>query len=241
MEDLNIKHRVTSYDCGADHLLKPDCFMQYCQEAAETHASANDLGYEWSMSNHLIWVEVQGDFRFIRRPSWKEEVTIRSNTGKASALQARRFVELIDKDGNSIAQADLLWVLIDVETRRPTPFKRLSHVNIPDECPAQIDEQLEIATEFSQTATSEFVAPRRDVDFNGHINNSAYLTWVLETLPTDFLPGADPYRVRVNFKRETFAGHPICIEHRLAGNQTQHSITSDGELRAEVIIEWKEA
>lgn len=239
MEDLNIKHRVTSYDCGADHLLKPDCFMQYCQEAAETHASANDLGYEWSMSNHLIWVEVQGDFRFIRRPSWKEEVTICSNTGKASALQARRFVELIDKDGNSIAQADLLWVLIDVKTRRPTPFKRLSHVNIPEECPALIHEPLQPTTEFSRIEHADFVAPRRDVDFNGHINNSAYLTWVLETLPADMQPQASPYRIRVNFKRETFAGHPISIEHRLSGNQTQHSITSDGELRAEVIIEWQ--
>ena len=239
MEDLNITHTVTSYECGANHLLKPDMFMQYCQEAAETHASRNNLGYDWSMSNGLIWVEVQGDFRFFRYPRWKEEVTVRSNTGKASALQARRFVELLDKDGNILAQADLLWVLIDVDSRRPMPFKKImDRVNIPEACPALITEEWQIADEASETATVEFVAPKRDIDFNGHINNSAYLTWVLDTLPEAMHPTATPTRMRINFKRETFAGHPITIEHKHTGNQTQHTITSDGELRATIILEW---
>lgn len=239
MDDLNITHHVTSYECGADHLLKPDMFMQYCQEAAETHASSNNLGYDWSMSNGLIWVEVQGDFRFIRYPRWKEEVSIRSNTGKASALQARRFVELTDKEGNVLAQADLLWVLIDVNSRRPMPFKKiLDRVNIPDACPALIDSDLQEAENVSDTATVAFTAPRRDIDFNGHINNSAYLTWVLDTLPDHMIPSANPTRMRINFKRETFAGHPIAIEHQRAGNQTRHTITSDGELRALIVLEW---
>ena len=241
MEDLNITHCVASYECGADRCLKPDSFMHYCQEAAEIHASRNNLGYEWGASNNLIWVEVQGDFRFIRRPQWKEEITIRTNTGKASALQARRFVELRDKEGHVLAQADLLWVLIDVNTRRPMPFKRLTNaINIPEACPAIIDQVLEPATEFIRTESAEFTAPRRDVDFNGHINNSAYLTWVLDTLPEDMAPAAAPARVRINFKKETFAGQPIRIEHRLAaGKQTRHTVTSDGELRAELIIVWE--
>lgn len=239
MQDLNISHSVTSYECGANHLLKPDIFMQYCQEAAETHAAGNDMGYDWSIRNGLIWVEVQGDFRIIRAPKWKEEVRIRSNTGKASALQARRFVELLDKEGNVLAQADLLWVLIDVNTRRPMPFKKImDRVNIPDACPALIDTELQLADTYSETAMVEFTAPRRDIDFNGHINNSAYLTWVLDTLPEPMQPTAAPTRMRINFKRETFAGHPIAIEHKRAGNQTRHTITSGGELRAEIVLEW---
>lgn len=240
MQDLNVKHTVTSYECGADHQLKPDMFMQYCQEAAETHASRNNLGYDWSISNGLIWVEVQGDFRIIRSPRWKEEISIRSNTGKASALQARRFVEVRDAEDNVLAQADLLWVLIDVNSRRPMPFKRiLDKVNIPDACPALIEDELKPSTEYSDTATTEFPAPRRDIDFNGHINNSAYLTWVLDTLPDAMRPGSIPARFRVNFKRETFVGHPIRIEHKRHGNQTYHAICSDAELRAEIVIEWQ--
>lgn len=238
MNDLNITHTVTSYECGADHLLKPASFMHFCQEAAETHASGNNLGYEWSISNGMIWVEVQGDFEFVRRPSWKEVVRLRSNTGKASALQARRFVEMSDMEGNIIARADLMWVLIDVNSRRPIPLKR-AMAQMPDECPAIIETKMEPAEEFERTETVEMVAPRRDVDFNGHINNGSYLIWALETLPEDMQPGAAPRRFRINFKRETFAGTAISVEHRLAGKQTQHSIVGEGELRAELIIDWE--
>lgn len=238
MQDINIQHSVTSYECGADHLLKPASFMHFCQEVAETHASSNNLGYEWSTTNGMIWVEVQGDFEFVRRPSWKEPVNLRSNTGKASALQARRFVEMSDTEGNVIARADLMWVLIDINSRRPIPLKK-AMAQMPDECPAIISEPLTLATEFSQSATVEMIAPRRDVDFNGHINNGSYLIWTLETLPEELCPGKAPRRFRINFKRETFAGQQIRIEHRIAGKQTQHSIYSGDELRAEIVIEWE--
>ena len=61
----------------------------------------------------------------------------------------------------------------------------------------------------------------------------------LETLPENLTPGAAPKRFRINFKRETFAGTAISIEHRLAGKQTQHCITGEGELRAEIVIDWE--
>jgi acyl-ACP thioesterase len=119
------------------------------------------------------------------------------------------------------------------------PFKKImDRVNIPEACPALITEEWQIAEEAEETATADFAAPKRDIDFNGHINNSAYLTWVLDTLPESMQPTATPTRMRINFKRETFAGHHITIEHKRTGNQTRHTITSDGELRASIILEW---
>lgn len=238
MKDIHLQHSITSYECGADHLLKPASFMHFCQEVAETHASGNNLGYEWSIRNGMIWVEVQGDFEFVRRPSWKEQVSLRSNTGKATALQARRFVEMSDAEGRVIARADLMWVLIDVKSRRPIPLKR-AMAEMPDECPAIISTPLEEASDFELSESVNMVAPRRDVDFNGHINNGSYLIWALETLPEHMQPSTAPRRIRIQFKRETFAGAPICIQHRLAGKQTQHSIMSEGELRAEICIDWE--
>lgn len=237
MEDLKIAHKITSYECGADLLLKPECFLLYCQEMAESHASQNDFGYDGAMAHNMIWVEVQGEFEFLRRPRWKELVTLRTNTGKASALQARRFVEMSDADGQVIARADLMWVLIDVRTRRPMPLKR-AEVNMPAECPPTIQEPLPAFAEegADSVGCSYLVAPRRDVDFNGHINNSAYLTWVLDSLPD--LPGDSPARIRVHYKRETHAGETLRIEHSRAGAYTRHRIIGGDQLRAEVLLEW---
>ena len=242
MNDLLLTHSVTSYECSADHLLKPECFMLLCQEMAELHAEQNGLGYDWSVSNHMVWVEVQGTFEFIRRPQWKEKVTMRTNTGKASALQARRFVEMTDESGKVIARADLLWVLIDITSRRPIPLKRAG-LEMTEDCPAITDpfpkaEPVEEGTA-APYAPAHFTALRRDVDFNGHINNSAYLTWTLDTMPAELAADRAPARINIQFKHETFAGQPVSAEHRAESETiTRHRIVSEGVLRAEIGIEW---
>ena len=238
MEDLTLSHVITSYECGADLLLKPECMLLFAQEMAESHASRNNLGYDWVFAHNMIWVEVQGEFEFLRRPRWKEQVTLRTNTGKASALQARRFVEMCDAEGQVIARSDLMWVLIDINSRRPMPLKR-AEVDMPLECSPTISEPLPAfpEQEASSLGTGYLVASRRDVDFNGHINNTAYLTWVLDTLPQ--APGAAPRRLRINYKRESHAGETLSIEHQVAGKYTRHVVTGGGAVRAEVLVEWE--
>ena len=237
MDDLSLSHKITSYECGADLLLKPECFLLFCQEMAESHASINGFGYDQALAHNMIWVEVQGDFEFLRRPRWKEVVTLRTNTGKASALQARRFVEMSDAEGQVIARADLMWVLIDINSRRPMPLKR-AEVDIMTDCPPTITEPLSAFPDDQAVlkGTSYLVTSRRDIDFNGHINNSAYLTWALDSLPE--APGSSPRRIRIRYKHESQAGEAMSISHHTAGQLTRHIISGANTPRAELLLDW---
>lgn len=219
-------------------MLKPECFLLFCQEMAESHASQHDMGYDWVLKRNMIWVEVQGEFEIVRRPRWKEVVTLRTNTGKATALQARRFVEMKDEAGELIARADLMWVLIDIKSRRPMPLKR-AELDIEQACPPTITEPMPAfpAEEAESCGTACLVASRRDVDFNGHINNSSYLTWALDTLPK--APGATPRRICIRYKRESHAGEALAIEHRVAGKLSHHLISGGGDVRADLLLEWE--
>ena len=237
MEDLVLQHSITSYECGADLLLKPECYLLFCQEMAELHASHNKMGYDWVLEHGMIWVEVQGDFELLRRPRWKESVNLCTNTGKASPLQARRFVEMSDENGNIIGRADLMWVLIDIKTRRPMPLKR-AKLEVPETCPSTVQSAAPALPEeeAQDLGTAYMITSRRDVDFNGHINNSSYLTWVLDTLP--MAPGSAPRRIHVQYKRESMQGEPLSILHRGAGKTTEHLISGGGQLRARILLEW---
>ena len=238
MEDLTLTHTITSYECSADHLMKPEFFMHLCQEMAEEHADLNNLGYGWAVENHKIWVETRGNYEFFRRPGWKETISLRTNTGQAGAVQARRFVEMTDKDGNVLARADLLWVLIDIDTRRPFPIKRAQLSINGLECPP-ITEEL-VCPEWSEQplATCAHTASRRDIDFNGHINNSAYLVWALDTLPLELTPEGSPTRVHMAFRKECMLDTPVQVEHYRNGSYTHHVINSAEGIRAEVDILW---
>lgn len=238
MDDLILTHLVTSYECSADHLMKPEYFMHLCGEMAEAHASMNNLGYGWAVENHKIWVETRGNYEFYRRPAWKETITLRTNTGQASPLQARRFVEMTDAEGNVLARADLLWVLIDITTRRPFPLKRVDTPLLGLECPS-ITEELECPEWTAEPcASTPHTASRRDIDFNGHINNSAYLIWALDTLPEECTPDGTPARFRLAFRKECMLGAEVEIQHYRSGNFTHHVINSAEGVRAEVDILW---
>ncbi len=241
MEDFILTHKITSYECSADLMLKPECFLHLCQEMAESHASTLDFGYDWAIRSGIIWVELSGDFEFVRMPRWKEEVKLRTNTGKASALQAHRFVEMSDMEGNVLARADLYWALIDINSRRLVPLKRTSiHDTLADHSPAIITQELPEMpdTEEKKTFSSSLTSSRRDIDFNGHINNSAYLIWALDTLPQDVIPAGTLRRLRIAFKKESHANQPIDIAHTVNGNRTSHVLTSGDETRALVDILW---
>ncbi len=240
MEDLIITHRVASYECSADHLMKPEWFMLYCQEIAEMHAMKHGFGSDWAISQKVAWVEVMGDFEFFRRPTWKEEIQLRTNTGKASALQARRFVEMTAANGEVLARADLVWVLIDIERRRPVPFKRVQFVDDMPDCPCITSPMPEVPAipEGDAGSHAAFTAGQRDVDFNGHINNSAYLTWTLEAL-ADAHPGKELQRIHIAFRKECFAGDEMELCTHTTGNFTQHGVSSGGTTRAELVLAWQ--
>lgn len=238
MDDLLQIHRIASYECSDDSLMKPECYMLLCQEIAEEHAQRNGFGYDWGRKHGLIWVEAQGTFELLRRPRWKETVTLRTNTGRASALQARRFVEMQDETGAILARADLMWVLIDVNSRRPVPLKRVPFaVNTP--CEPTIAERTVPPFPEHPAATACFTAGRRDVDFNGHINNSAYLTWSLDTLPSAAQPGSIPVYYHIRFRKESMQGEELQIEHYGASQATKHIISCGDQARAEVHIFWE--
>ncbi len=238
MEDLVLSHSIASYECGADLLLKPEFYLLFCQEMAELHASRNKMGYDWVVEHGMIWVEVQGNFELLRRPKWKEQVSLRTNTGQASPLQARRFVEMRDREGEVIGRADLMWVIIDMNTRRPMPLKR-ADLDVPAACPPIITAELPKFPEdqAKDLGTAYLVTSRRDVDFNGHINNSAYLTWAIDTMPNP--PGCAPRRIHVTYKHESMMSEPLCIIHRAAGSLSQHRIEGGGKLRAVITMEWE--
>lgn len=238
MNDLTLPHRITSYECGADKLMKPECFQHFCQEMAEEHASAHGFGYDWVMSNRTAWVQVQGHYEIVRRPAWKETVYLRTNTGKASSLQAGRFVEMTDQEGNVLARADLQWVIIHFDTRRPVPPRRVG-LPLDKPCPV-LGTPLQEPTWPENSAMSvDICSSRRDVDFNGHINNSAYLIWALDTLPPELKPGTEVLRYRINFRGESHAGETMRISHYVQGCYTRHVITCGDEIRAEIAIEWQ--
>ncbi|WP_416993063.1 acyl-[acyl-carrier-protein] thioesterase, partial [Akkermansia sp.] len=169
---------VRSYESGPDGLMKPETVLHWLQEIAEAHASTLGFGYDFVMSRGLAWVEVRLDMAIRRRPAWKETVELRTCTAQASPLQARRNLEVRDAEGNGIIEASCLWAVIDIRRRRPVPLNKYI-TQFPEAPCDEIVSAVRLDMKNLQPEIREWTAERRDMDFNRHINNAAYLVWAL--------------------------------------------------------------
>ncbi len=220
--------------------MRPETLLHWIQDAAEAHASALGFGYGWGREQGLAWVETAVNLRMHRWPAWKETTTFRTWTGIASPVQARRRFELYDAEGILVAEADCLWVLIDMERRRPVPLKRMGRLLPAEECPAVV-QNLPDWEPGSEEATEAraFRVTERDIDFNGHVNNASYLVWAIDDLCERRFYGGSLREIHLAFRKETLLHEEIAIVCRMAAGRTRHIVTSGGTVRAEVDLVWQ--
>lgn len=78
-----------------------------------------------------------------------------------------------------------------------------------------------------------------DIDMNGHVNNSKYLDWMYDVLGYEFLKAHEPLRMTLKYVKEVSPGGQITSSYHLDQLTSYHQITSDGQLNAQAMIEWR--
>ncbi len=232
------QNTVRTYECDGNKQLKPECILHWFQEVAQAHAEQLGFGYQFVMANHLAWVESRLDVVIHRMPEWNEPVTVKTWTAPESALLARRNMEIYSQMGTPLVSATALWAMIDIERRRPVPLKKYitQWPNTP--CENNIPTpHVELGD--SEPETHFWTAQRRDMDFNKHINNSAYLIWALETLPEEWLNTHTLNTLHLRFKKESRAGELLHAKSYITANTTVHHIRRDEDTLCEVTLQWR--
>lgn len=140
---------------------------------------------------------------------------------------ARRDWELTSAaTGETFGRATSSWVMFNYKTRRlgkmpdglRDAYRALMpepplHVIAPDEARLKLPEPPGGA-DGGGAATAPGVVVRRhtatalDMDMNGHVNNTAFLTWVLHSLPDELQLSGLVVQYEVDYKAEAVAGAP---------------------------------
>jgi hypothetical protein len=128
---------------------------------------------------------------------------------------AHRGYEVFDGEGNLIVSGGSAWTAMDLSERRLTAIPEEVSTLFPESprpCDAFVGRVIPRLK--GDSATSCLLRVRRDdLDINGHVNNTRYLSWLMETLPpTPMLSregetGAEPLVPRlldITFRAECF-------------------------------------
>ena len=213
--------------------LKLSTLLYFAQEVAGRHFDRIAMTYEQLMEKGMFWAIIRQRVQITRLPQSGE--TIREETWPMPNTRVAfpRSVAGYDAEGRELFRVLSLWVLMDVNTRAMIlPGKicialpgtvRGNELAAPGSLPAKT-----LLNHRSRTVCFT------DLDRNGHMNNTKYLDWIADLLPSQFHESHSPAEFTVCYMSEAREGQELTLSwefdqdgcmnldaHRLSGEKSE--------------------
>lgn len=184
--------------------------LNLLQDIAWLHAEHLGWGYEDLIQRNTIWVLVRQKLVMTDWPLWGQVVTIRTwPRGVVGVLALRDFEILVD--GRKLGECTTSWLTLNWETRRPQKFD--PHSFELEHRPAGLGFQAEkIMPRTGLAPVAQFQVRYSDLDVNGHVNNTRYAQWILDSVSMDEISSLQLVEYEVNFLDESRVGDEVVIE-----------------------------
>ena len=194
--------------------LKPSMLLFYVQEVAGIHATSLGAGYDALAVKNLFWAILRTHVQIERLPRSGETIRVETWPMPTSRVAYPRSVVAYDEQGQEVFRAISLWCLMDMNTRSMV---------LPGKSGVMVDGTLrgnELAVpgslaiktlENTHTRTVRF----SDLDRNGHMNNTRYMEWIGDLLPSSFHRCHDPREFTICYHSEAMEGEPLDIHYEM--------------------------
>ncbi|MDE2184339.1 MAG: acyl-[acyl-carrier-protein] thioesterase [Alphaproteobacteria bacterium] len=194
--------------------------LNLLQDAAWIHARALGWGYEDLIRRGTIWVLARQKVLMDGRPLWGDTVTIRTWGRPASGAIAVREYE-IAAGGRKLGECTTSWLILDAATRRPHKFDHAAFNQVCRTDGLLAIEARKITPRDDLKAVDSIRVRNSDLDVNGHVNNTRYAQWILDSMAPEELAALEIADYEVNFLAETRVGDTIVIERGEADGALQ--------------------
>lgn len=185
--------------------------VDYLGDAATSQAEELGIGMDYLMENRFGWVLYKWDIDMYSYPHYNEKITIRTWAHSFRKFYAYRRYEFINSNGEIIGKADSIWFLINMDRRRPVRINEhlCSTFGVVEE-DSPID--IENITAPSKIDSEKLFDVRySDIDTNGHVNNTKYIAWAIETVPKNIVLNYTLNNLKVTYEKETTYGEAARI------------------------------
>ena len=213
--------------------LKLSNLLYFAQEVAGKHFDRIAMTYEQLAEKGMFWAIIRQRVQITRLPQSGETIRVETWPMPNTRVAFPRHVAAFDSQGNPLFRVISLWVLMDTENRTMVlPGK--SGIALPGttqgtELPPP--SSLPVKNLLNHRVRSVCFT---DLDRNGHMNNTKYLDWIADLLPSHFHQQHSPSEFTVCYLSEAREGQELtlsweCTEdgilnldaHRLSNEKTE--------------------
>ena len=222
------EYQITDAAVDCFGYLKPSMLLFFCQDVAGHHCLLLGTDYDSLAQKNMFWAIIRQKVQITRLPKSGETILIETWPMPNTRTCYPRSTVAYDAEGKELFRSIGMWVLMD-GTNRSMILPGKSGVTV---------EGLLTGTELATPGSlapheMEQVSCRRvcytDLDRNGHMNNTKYLEWISDLLPSSFHRDNRAQEFTVCYHAEAMEGDLLQI-----GWQLQE----DGLLQVE---SWRES
>ena len=190
--------------------LKLSTLLYFSQEVAGRHFDRIAMTYDQLAQRGMFWAIIRQRVRITRLPQSGETIRVETWPMPNTRVAFPRTVVAYDGKGQELFQVLSLWVLMDVNTRAMIlPGK--SGIALPGT--VRGDELLPPASLPAKNLLNHRARTVcfTDLDRNGHMNNTKYLDWIADLLPSDFHQAHTPGEFTVCYLSEAREGQELTV------------------------------
>ena len=187
---------------------------------------------------NLVWIITDYDIEVVRLPRFAEEITIETEALSYNRLFCYRRFTIYDEAGKELIRMMATFVLMDRDSRKVHAVE--PEIVAPYQ--SEFDKKLIRGPKYEsleEPISKDYHVRFYDLDMNGHVNNSKYLDWIFEVMGADFLTQYIPKKINLKYVKEVRPGGVITSSYALNGLESNHQVTSDGDINAQAKIAWQ--
>lgn len=218
-------------------------FLKYFQQAAAQDSAQLGFGWKDLIKDNQAWILTHMQARALQADIPLQDVTVKTWHVFSDRLLSRRQFVVYGPDKTPLFEGSSWWAIMDVQKRRlaRTPQRLLdAHTTLPEGLEAE--ENFKAPLPVPEPAyTREILTREEDLDLNGHVNNTHYAAWAIQSVPPEARQGKKLDRILLSFKNECRTGEKITVGvYPCEPNAFWLTLTrtSDGKEAARVYTRW---
>lgn len=222
LREFTLEYHLTAAECNAQREISLPLMVQRLIDIATAHADACNIGYQRLIADGNSWVLSRITLEMKRYPAINENYSLTTWVESINRHFSERNVEIRNGQGEPIGYARLVWMAINIKSRRPADLSPIiPEIEISDRpCPIAKQSRLSLAGIPDITTIYQFKFS--DIDFNRHVNSTRYVQFILDRWSVSFFDMRMVSRFEIAYMSE--AHYNDVVDVRLKGDESNQDI-----------------
>lgn len=239
-------YALRGYECDAFGRLSVPTLMNWMQESANRNAMDYGIGIDDLARRGYGWMLMRFRLRMHQYPHYGQTIQVVTYPTSVEKYFIHRDFRVLADDGTLLADAGSTWLTFDLEKRTMTPLpdfiRNLSPPTGIDALPKlMLKPDFQTAT-WQPTRQSEVEVGWLSIDQNQHVNNVAYIQWLLEAVDNDTLQTCDLVELDVVYRTESHWRDRLLIQSAPESGPAQGHRILEADSNREVVLarsQWR--